>query len=295
MKIAIVGLGKAAWGYDLESPVFRQSHTQSIIENSKFKLVGGVDIDAKIAKSWEEHFERPSFLSLDEMLKICKPDLVVLTVPIDSLYLSLTSVLTRKPSTLIIVEKPVVTSWDQYIELKKLDRGISDRVLVNLPRLFAPESLELSGLINSHLMERLEFNGSYSGALNNTSLHFISLIDFLVPDLKWSCDNSGDFEVLRETDRGSTLFGHVIRTPNSKLSTFGFNLSSESLNVNYLDGGNEINVIDGKQLLLLNTTRDIYQRNVYDYVASHGFDEAISVSGLNQILPSIEGMLSNYG
>jgi len=293
IKIGIVGLGRAAWKYDLEFPKFRRSHTQSIMSFCDFSLVGGVDSDPNVATMWSNHFRIPSFVDVEMMLNHCKPDLVVLAVPIQFLHHNLMRILNYSPSVLVLVEKPVVSSINEYRLLLKVDHKNMDRVLVNLPRLFAPESLELLSLIGDQSANSIEIIGTYSGSRLNTSLHFVSLIDYLVSGINWISNRSGDFEI-KSDDSKKSISGQIVHNSNPSISTFEFTLKRGDLVIDYLAGGDRIVIEKEGKNWDLETSRENYQQNVYGFLSCNGFDNALRISGLVQILPSIAGMMSNY-
>jgi hypothetical protein len=294
LRIAIVGLGNAAWKYDLELPDLRRSHTKSIIDFPNFHLVGGVDTNPITAAMWSENFQVPVFNNVQEMLLQSKPDLVVLSVPIEQLFYNLIKILSQTSTTLVLVEKPVVASVGEYHKLLAVNEEFRNRVLVNLPRLYAPEVMELSSFINTNAPSILEIQGTYSGSVLNTSLHFLTLIDYLVPGVEWNCVDSHDFKLARISNETEVVLGHMTHNLTSKTSTFDFTLKADQLSIAYLDGGNEIVINFRGEYRTIATTRDVYQQNVYAYLSRFGFDNAKAISGLDQILSSIEGMLTNY-
>jgi len=127
-------------------------------------------------------------------------------------------ILNYSPSVLVLVEKPVVSSMNDYRSLLKVDHKNMDRVLVNLPRLFAPESLELLSLISDQSATSIEIVGTYSGSRLNTSLHFVSLIDYLVSGINWVSNRSGDFEI-KSDDSKNSIFGQILHNSIPRIST----------------------------------------------------------------------------
>jgi hypothetical protein len=242
---------------------------------------------------WSNYFGIPSFTKVEMMLNHCKPDLVVLSVPIHFLHHNLIRILNYSPSLLVLVEKPVVSSMNDYGLLLKVDHKDMDRVLVNLPRLFAPESLELLSLIADQSGTSIEIIGSYSGSRLNTSLHFISLIDYLVSGINWVSNRSGDFEI-KSDDSKKSIFGQIVHNSIPNISTFEFTLKRGDLVIDYQAGGDRIVIEKEGKIWDLETSRENYQQNVYSFISCNGFDSALRISGLVQILPSIAGMMSNY-
>lgn len=294
MQVAIIGLGQAAWKYDLETPNLRRSHTQSIKDVLGFEIVAGVDVDHKVASDWSSTFGIPSFCHLSDLFANFKPDLIVISVPISELYETLIQVLNMANHGYILIEKPVANSFEQCIGLANLKAVEKNRVLVNLPRLFASESVLISKVLHEQVDLSIEISGSYSGSLLNTSLHFISLINLLVPKLQWQFDLSNNFNIFREGTNRVEKIGTILQSPNLGVSTFDFRIIGRGISVDYRDGGAAIDVVLNDRSLPIKSTRDNYQKNVYEYISVNGIERALMVSGLNKILPSLEGMICNY-
>ena len=294
MKVAITGLGKAAWKYDLEMPEGRRSHTRSILEVSGFELVGGYDFNPNVAESWSKHFDLPIFRSFEEMINKCNPDLVVVAVPIENLFSSLQNILMFSTRIKVLVEKPVISSEEQYSKLLEIEEVYKNRVLVNLPRLFAPETHELAALLNSEGAGVPKISGTYSGSLLNTSLHFITLLNYLKPNIFWVCNQFGDFSISIESENENLEIGRILYKPERADSSFDFTLIEDKRKIDYKDGGYLIDFTNRGQVTTIKTSRDRYQENVYKYISEQGFKQSLRIAGLFEILPSLQGMLSNY-
>ena len=72
-SVLIIGLGKIALGFDLDSAqnnIF--SHTKAFLSNDAFELVGGVDVAVERRVEFEEYSGKSSFASVDEDLIFIK-------------------------------------------------------------------------------------------------------------------------------------------------------------------------------------------------------------------------------
>lgn len=294
MQVSIIGLGRAAWIYDLENSNLRRSHTQSIQEVSGFDVVAGVDVSKNVATAWSSHFGIPAFSNLEEMFGQFEPDLIVISVPIADLFNTLMSVLNFTVHAYILIEKPVISSNEQYLQLLSLQPEEKNRIIVNLPRLFSTETFLLANALQGQEDSLIQLSGSYSGSLLNTSLHFISLIDSLVPRLEWRLINSNNYIISREDSARKHELGSIFHDSSLDTSTFDFRIAGRQFQVDYRDGGNQISLFRNERNLPIKSTRNTYQKNVYDYISINGMEKAAGISGLNKVLSSISGMISHH-
>ena len=294
MQVSIIGLGRAAWIYDLENSSLRRSHTQSIQEVCGFEVVAGVDVSKVVANAWSSHFGIPAFSDLEEMFGKFKPDLIVISVPITDLFNTLMRVLDFSGQAYILIEKPVVSSIEQYLQLFSLQPEKKNRVIVNLPRLFATETFLLAKALYGQADPSIRISGFYSGSLLNTSLHFISLIDSLIPRLEWQPDNSNNYIISRQDSAKKHELGSIFHDPSLSVSTFDFRISGRQFLVDYRDGGGQISLFLNERNLPIESTRNTYQKNVYEYISVNGIEKVVGISGLNKVLSSISGMIRSH-
>lgn len=294
MQVSIIGLGRAAWIYDLENSNLRRSHTQSIQEVSGFEVVAGVDVSKNVANAWSSHFGIPAFSNLEEMFGHFKPDLIVISVPITDLFNTLMRVLDFTGHAYILIEKPVVSSNEQYFELLSLQAEERNRVIVNLPRLFSTETFLLAKALQGQADSSIQISGSYSGSLLNTSLHFISLIDSLIPRLEWRANNSNNYIISKEDSARKHELGSIFHDSSLGVSTFDFRIAGRQFQLDYRDGGSRISLLRHERKTPIESTRNTYQKNVYDYISVNGIEKAVGISGLNKVLPSISGMIRRH-
>ena len=160
-------------------------------------------------------------------------------------------------------------------------------VLVNLPRLFAKETLELKSIFD---LKRLTgVHGSYSGEFINTGLHFVSLLNFFFDNLQLVRLADSTNPVI-EIYQNSKFLGNVSRDLSSTKSSFDLDMTFEDVHVSYSDGGEKISIISKIGTTIIESTRPVYQLNVYRFIEDHGFEKAVKISGLEEVAPSIYQM-----
>lgn len=290
MRTLLVGLGNASWLNEVASSKRRTTHTFSMLDSNYFHIVGGVDLDPMAAQRWGKFFNLKSFTSLEKAIMELNPTLIVIAVPINQLADCLIRAVKHSRS-LIVIEKPVVTNlleWERLCELLPE----SPRVIVNLPRLFAPETMKLMGILRTHRYAHLNLIGAYSGETLNTSLHFISLMNSFFPDLNWKRESQNDFTNFLCQDNLGRISAIFTQNSERGFSSFEFTIKGLNIDISYEAGGEEITCIEFGIPIPIVSTRDVYQRNVYQYLEENGEDAAIKIAGLRVIEKSILEMLS---
>lgn len=283
IRTLVVGLGKAGWKHDLLHGSAARSHSFSILEVDGFELIAGVDLEYDKRIQWGNYFNLPTFSDLSLAINQSKPDLIVISTPISEIFSDLLICL-RESCCKILVEKPVAANKKEAIKLNGLSDVYKSRILVNLPRLFSREFFELQELINGEVL--VEISGRYSGTALNTGLHFISLVDFLIPNLTWSKNNKENPEIFKIMNDGRNV-GSIEFNGNLNESNFELFIIFERISIRYLDGGKFIEIQKGGTIFSLDETRSFYQRNVYNYLGLHGFEAAKTISGLSLVQKSI--------
>ena len=178
VNVLLLGLGNASWLYAERNPNHRfKTHTHSIISLPGLQLVAGCELNKELASAWSSKFELPAFSDLSQVgLDI---DLVVVAVNQANLLDLTREALERWPEAKILVEKPFVVTESQLELVENFNTNDLQRVWVNFPRNFQPETDLLKRIISEHLQlgvdENLNWKGKYSGGFLNTSSHFISL------------------------------------------------------------------------------------------------------------------------
>lgn len=118
IRIAIVGCGRIA-----------KNHFASIDKHSQdIELVAVCDIDTDRSTPYAERYDVPSYISMENMLKQHKLDLVALCTP-SGLHPDQT-ILAAKHGVNVITEKPMATRWADGVRMVKACDEAGVRLLV---------------------------------------------------------------------------------------------------------------------------------------------------------------------
>ena len=283
-------MGRATWEQDKGGTFKKTTHTYSILNYPQFSVVGGVDSDYSQCVSWSQEFSLPSLTNLKKAVMELEPEFIVVAVPIAKLTEVLQQVL-EFSTAVILIEKPVASNFQDLQSLRSLHSEFS-RILVNLPRLLAPETLWLRNFVRGREFNQVTVSGSYSGTSINTGLHFISLMDYFFEKLVWRVPLSHyekSFEFQSPSGLVNGIFKHDITRSDS---SFQFEIKSADYRVSYLEGGSSLTVFEGFSFQNIQTTRASYQDNVYRELVEKGISSTLDLVGLNVIIKSICGLLS---
>ena len=178
-NVLIVGLGKIGIEYDIDKLSTKQilTHSKAFDTHNDFNLVGGVDVDDKKIKTFQIKYKKVGFTDLKKALSILKPDIVIISTPIEKLIEVLKKIVETVTVKLVLIEKPI--SFD-ILEAKKLtvyakSQGIE--IFVNYMRRSDPNVCNIKQQINKY---PIFFKGVvvYSQGIFNCASHFINLLEF---------------------------------------------------------------------------------------------------------------------
>ncbi len=135
---AVVGTGRIGWtlGYDKkrEQPA---SHVMALKNNSRIKLLAGVDSDSQTLSLFKKRNPLvKTYSSVQELFKNCSPDMVVVAVN-ESSHLSATLEVLKGRPRLVILEKPVALNLKEAAKIKAAAKKFGVPILVNHERRFA--------------------------------------------------------------------------------------------------------------------------------------------------------------
>ena len=306
-RILLVGLGKASWGFhdgfeDFSASLF-QTHTHSILELETFCLIGGVDVHEEISKAWGNRFLRPQYNQLPN-LDFNSRDIVVISTDIKNLSKSLIEVVYKYPNPLILIEKPVVNSTSDLSLVKSLSNKEIDRILVNFPRNYQPETellkIEIDKLVQEFGSTFLHISAEYSKGFLNTGSHLVVLLKYLFArEVKLTpagkvfgegIAEGFDFAIHTED---SFIEGLATYNPEIAESTFSFKVQIGEYFLYYNGGGADISIINTATNAeqKFESTRDTYQLEVYRYLG-HDYDpDLVGGVRLKDLFPTLENML----
>ena len=133
LKIGILGVGH-----------FGKNHVRSL-KNGKFELVGFYDINKTTSDLVEEEFGVKQFESYEALLE--KVDVIDVVVPTSSHFE--VSAKAIKAGKHVFIEKPVTTSLEQALELKKLSTDFNVKIQVGHIERFNPAFTSVKEFIDN--------------------------------------------------------------------------------------------------------------------------------------------------
>jgi len=187
IRSLLLGYGKIGGGQSYEEGAGQssiQSHADALNYFEEIEWCGILDPseDAKI-RSEKRHKTVPFFKSIDEMGRLIDTiDLVVDASPPGNRLANLSGF---KNVKYFFIEKPTLLSCSE------LGGDIANKkIQVNYWRRFAPNYIELSGLINSGLLGKIQYSEiRYGNGLLNNGSHMIDFARMLlgeIDDIEWS-------------------------------------------------------------------------------------------------------------
>jgi predicted dehydrogenase len=187
-RVAIVGCGKIAGGYDAPRSRSRgkiRTHIKAYLADPIFEVVAACDSDARALGHFCSEWGIPgAYRNLQTMLVRERPDVVSVCVPTRAHKRVLETVARHRPK-LVFAEKPFTGSVrDARSVLKKL-KARKIAVAVNYLRRWCPNHRRLKAIIDSGRLGRLRsLDAAYSGNLLNIGSHLIDLILYLAGEIQ---------------------------------------------------------------------------------------------------------------
>jgi predicted dehydrogenase len=166
LRAAIVGLGAISF-----------EHIEKLLLIEDAAIAGMCELDPLVGAAVSERFRiEPVFTELDRMLDETRPDVVhVLTPPATHLPIVLRAL---GAGAHVLVEKPMATSWDEYVEMRDAAARADRRLVENYNwRLARPvrraEELYRAGVLGEAVHVEATFGGVMRGpVLSDSAGHF---------------------------------------------------------------------------------------------------------------------------
>ena len=188
IRVAIVGCGKIAGGYDESRSRSRgkiRTHVKAYLSDRRFEVVAVCDQSLAKARRFCRRWKIPAaYRDLEAMLAREQPDVVSVCVP-TSAHREVIETIARHPVRLVFAEKPLTGS---VRDANKVLRHLKQRkisVAVNYLRRWCPNHGKIKVIIDSGKLGRLRsFDGLYQGSLAHIGSHLIDLISWLAGPIR---------------------------------------------------------------------------------------------------------------
>ena len=179
LRTAIIGLGNMGMLYDISSKSNDTvlSHAKAVDLHSKFELVVGVDVNDENCKMFEKHYGVNSSKEYLSVIKLKKPDVVIVCVPTEFHCEVITKILNTYSPKFILCEKPLAYITNEANKIVQLCKQQGVSLGINYMRRFDSASAKIKQMIELGEI-KMPFRAAvwYSkGALNN-SVHLLNLM-----------------------------------------------------------------------------------------------------------------------
>lgn len=252
IKTLVVGLGKIGMGYDFNiTNKDILSHCSSVINNKKFKLVGGVDIDKNKKTPFEHTYGNLFFDDLKYALLKTKPTFVIISSSTNShleiirkiLHLNYKNHVRVK---FILIEKPMGVNLFHAQKIVNFCKKGKIKLLVNYSRNYNKNFINIKNKNNNYTYGKI----IYSGGMINNGSHFLCLFILLFgkilkiekSNIKIINDYDYRFTGLIYFEKALLIFKNNIYTTKKH----SFVLSNNS---NYIKYDNKKNIIINKSFV----------------------------------------------
>jgi len=222
LKTAVVGLGRIGWNL----------HIPKIVRHdAQFSLVAVVDISRERLAEAHEVYRVPGYTDLAEMIRVEKPDLVVIASPTHLHHKHACTAMEMGVD--VFLDKPMAHDFKTALDIARCARETGRKLMVFQPFRARPEVNQLKKILESGKLGRLvsiqavrqqyvrradwqAFQKFGGGMLNNYGAHYIDALLYLSgdrvkrlfcsKDLVASLGDADDVvRVMFQTENGITL------------------------------------------------------------------------------------------
>lgn len=256
IKSIVIGLGNIGLNYDIEKKRQIATHCKALKLNKKYELIGAVDKDINKIKIFSKIYNKPSFRSIDEALKILKPELAVISCNTECHYDVYRKIKNCKSLKYILLEKPGTFNFKNLQKIFTFCKKKNIKVFINYFRLFDNYYVEIANKIKKN--KYLEIFVFYNRGILNNCGHFISFIHLFANNLK----KIKIIKVYKEKNNYEADFQLIYK--NTKINFFRNNIK-ELINLKIIINGNKSSWTSLKnfnEFYSCNTSQDfIYKKN----------------------------------
>jgi len=269
MNALLIGLGNIGFKYDLDNKKgFYRTHSKALKKVNYFKKVSVVDIDEKKLKLAKLKYNFETFKRIKVAVNFTKPNFVIIATNTNKHYTNIIELINLHVPKIILIEKPISNNFKNVKKIINLCHKKRIRIFTNFIRRSEKSLLEI---------KKIHLRGSYRGKvyynkgfLNNGS-HWINLLEYLFGKLvNFSIISSKKNKSDKNISVKLKFKNHEIDLINDKNKVNSNYMIIESNNnqINYLDGGKNIFVVDkkkNKRISIKNSMKK-YQLNVMNEI-----------------------------
>lgn len=246
----IAGLGQIGMGYDLHhSDVNCQiyTHARAFSQHPDFSLIAAVDPDNRLCETFEEKYQCPAYVNVDDALKHHNPQLIIIAVPTQYHYTILHQFLERSAPIAVLCEKPISYNLDEASSMVELCAKNNVKMYVNYIRRSDPAVIEIKRRLDSGEIETpVKGTCWYSKGFQHNGSHFFNLLEFWLGAFEsaevleagrlWDdCDPEPDVRLVFA--RGSIV---MLSAWEEKFTHYTIELLSKNGRLRYEQGGKSV-------------------------------------------------------
>ena len=185
-SVLLIGLGNVAVGYDVSDAFSIKilSHARAFSEHPAFRLVGGVDLDAKCRSRFEAIYRVATYIDIEAAMLDLSPDVVVVATPSSSHLHTVMRVFESGRPAVLLCEKPLAYDLAEARQIVDICAVHGCALFVNFFRQSEPGVSEVRARLADGRIGR-PINGVvwYSKGLFNSGMHFLSLFQDLLGEI----------------------------------------------------------------------------------------------------------------
>lgn len=184
----IIGCGRIAGSMDnidQLKPLYIKSHSMCFDSNESINIIGYVDIDIEAARDLSNKYNVSYFSdSLNDALVSLKPDFISVCTPDSSHFEVVHKILTSEYCPrLIFLEKPALTSKEDFLKISQLAKQSDVSIIVNHTRRFDDNYKLLKNIIDSkEFGECLRIDCWYYNGWVHNGVHLVDTLQYLFDD-----------------------------------------------------------------------------------------------------------------
>lgn len=179
--VLIIGLGQIGMGYDfhLEESGQIYTHAKAFSTHPDFHLVGAVDPDKKKRDAFELSYRSPAYAELEHALIERNPYLVIIAVPTQYHFSTLSMILKNFAPRAVLCEKPLSYNLDEACSMVEMCSKNNVNLYVNYMRRSDPGVIEVKRRIDAgEIGDAIKGVAWYSKGFQHNGSHFFNLLEF---------------------------------------------------------------------------------------------------------------------
>ena len=182
IKSAIIGLGNIGMGYDYDARMKSfLTHSNSLHNHKKFKIVGAVDINLKKRHDFEKKYKVKAYSSISDLLKVKDISFVIVANNFKNNIEVFTKIAKKKSVKFILYEKPFIVSLVEAKKILKIAKKNNINFAVNFQRNFNKKYVNIINKIPEPIKNRsLSITIFYTKNFLTNAIHYLFLLSRFV-------------------------------------------------------------------------------------------------------------------